>query len=238
METMERDVVRLEESADALILRIERPPVNAVDLGLARSFQAAVARAGAFPRNRPLVITGSGTCFSAGLDRKVVPRYGREEQREMIGIINRIIADLYGLPRPTIAAVNGHALAAGLVLVLACDYRVSTSAPCKLGLPEVNVGIPYPAGPLLIVREELPPHTARMLVLAGRTFDPAQALAMGVVDEVVAPERVVPRAIEMAATMGAFPAYDRIKVQFRANAIAEMVRIVEENDDPMLQGWI
>jgi enoyl-CoA hydratase len=235
---MEHDVVQLDEHADALILRVARPPVNAIDLGVVHALAAAVERIAAFPPTRPLVVTGVGTCFSAGLDLKVVPRYRREEQREMLGLVNRLVGDLYGMPRPTVAAVNGHALAAGLVLALACDYRVSTSATCKLGLPEINAGVPYPAAPMLVVREELPPSTARVLVLTGRTLAPAEALAMGVVDEVVAPERVVPRAIEMAATLAAFPAYERIKAQFRANGIAAIARIVAENADPMLHGWL
>jgi enoyl-CoA hydratase len=234
----EPEVVRLDETTDALILRLDRPPVNAVTLDVVRSLASVVARIAACPPGRPLVITGTGSCFSAGLDLKVVPRYRREEQREMIGAINRVIRDLYGMPRPTVAAVNGHALAAGLVLALTCDYRVSTSAPCRFGLPEINVGVPYPAAPMVVVREELPPPTARVLVLSGQTFDPATALARGVVDEVVEPERVLPRATEMAVTMAAFPAYGRIKAQLRASALAAIVRIVTENDDPLLAEWI
>jgi enoyl-CoA hydratase len=235
---MERDVVQLDEHADALILRVARPPVNAIDLGVVQALAATVERIAAFPPTRPLVVTGVGTCFSAGLDLKVVPRYRREEQREMLGLVNRLVGALYGMPRPTVAAVNGHALAAGLVLALACDYRVSTSATCKFGLPEINAGVPYPAAPMRVVQDELPPSTARVLVLTGRILAPAEALALGVVDEVVAPERVVPRAIEMAATLAAFPAYGRIKDQFRANGIAAIARIVAENADPMLDGWI
>ena len=235
---MERDLMQLDDSADVLILRIDRPPVNAVSLDVVRTFQAALARVATYPATRPLVISGAGRCFSAGLDLKVVPHYGREQQREMLGMINRLIGELYSLPRPTVAAINGHAMAAGLVLALACDYRIVTSAPCKLGLPEINVGIPYPAAPMVLVREELSPSAARVLVLTGESLDPARALAMGVVDEVVSPERVMPRAVEKATALAIFPAYGRIKAQLRASAIAEIARLVEANDDPMLAGWI
>jgi len=229
---------RLDDSSDTLMLHLDRPPVNAIDLGVVRSLAAAMERITALPPSRPLVITGKGARFSAGLDLKTVPHYGRAEQREMIETINRLVGMLYGMPRPIVAAVNGHALAAGLVVALMCDYRISTSAPCRFGLPEIKVGIPYPAGPMCVVQHELPPSTARLLVLCGQTFDPAAALAHGIVDELVAPERVVPRAIEMATAMAAFPNYDRIKTQFRAPAIAELQRIVEARSDPMLAGWI
>ena len=229
---------RLDDSSDTLMLHLDRPPVNAIDLGVVRSLAAVMERIGEMPPSRPLVITGRGSRFSAGLDLKTVPHYGRAEQQEMIETINRLVHMLYGMPRPTVAALNGHALAAGLVFALSCDYRVSTSAPCRFGLPEINVGIPYPAGPMQVVQHELPPSTARVLVLCGQTFDPVAALAHGIVDEVVAPERVVPRAVEMATTMAAFRNYGRIKTQFRAPAIAELQRIVEERSDPMLAGWI
>jgi enoyl-CoA hydratase len=173
-----------------------------------------------------------------GLDLKVVPKYSPDEQRDMIRTVNRMIRGLYALARPVVAAVNGHAMAGGLVLALACDVRVATSTPCKLALTEVNVGIPFPAGPMTIVMAELPPQAARLLTLTGDAFAPPRALALGIVDEVVPPEQVLPRALERAAAFSALPGYPRIKAQLRAAAVAELTRIIEQDDDPMLREWI
>jgi enoyl-CoA hydratase len=235
---MTDDVVRLDARDDVSILRFDRPPVNAIDISVVRALAAALERVAELPAHRPLVVTGTGRCFSAGLDLKRVPRYDAAEQRQMLEIVNRTVAALYGSPRPVVAAMNGHALAAGLVLALACDYRVVTSDRCKLGLPEVTAGVPYPAAPMRIVRAEIPPHAARVLVLTGRALAPPDALALGVVDEVVAPDRVLGRAIEIARELGASPDYGRIKTQLRAEVIADLQHVVAENDDPMLAGWI
>jgi enoyl-CoA hydratase len=228
----------VEERPEALLIRFDRPPVNAITVDTARELGGALEAAERMPAGKAVVMTGTGTCFSAGLDLKVVPTYSPDEQREMLRTVNRLIGALYALPRPVVAAVNGHAMAGGLVLALACDVRVCTSAPCRIALTEVNVGIPFPAGPMTVVLAELPPQAARLLTLTGDVFDPARALAQGIVDEVVPPEQVLPRALERAAAFSALPGYPRIKAQLRARTIAELMRIVEQDDDPMLHGWL
>ena len=230
--------VRLEDREGVMLLTFDRPPVNAMDAASAAALQAAFKEIDAAPPGKALVITGAGTTFSAGLDLKVVPRYSREEQREMVGAINRMIAAIYRMPRPTVAALNGHAMAGGLVLALACDYRIAVTTPCKLGLTEVNVGVPYPAVALLVTREELPKHTARVLTLTGKTFAPDEALRMGIVDELAPPAELLARAIEQGRRLGTFTAYDRIKAQYRARPYAEVAEILESGSDPMLERWI
>jgi len=228
----------LEERPEALVIRFDRPPVNAITVDTARELGGVVEAADRLPAGKAVVITGTGSSFSAGLDLKEVPKYSRDEQREMIRTVNRLIGALYALPRPVVAAVNGHAMAGGLVLALACDVRVCTSAPCRIALTEVNVGIPFPAGPMTVVLAELPPQAARLLTLTGDLFDPVRALALGIVDEIVPPERVLPRAIERAAALSALPGYARVKAQLRARTIVELTRIVGQDDDPMLRGWL
>jgi len=214
----------VEERPEALLIRLDRPPANAINLDVAREMADVLGTIANGPAGGAVVITGTGRFFSGGLDLKQVPKYGRDEQREMIRTINRTARAIYSLPCPVVAAVNGHAMAGGLVLALACDVRVATSAPCKLALTEVNVGIPFPAGPMVIVKAELPPQAAR-------------ALALAVVDEIVPPDEVLPRALERAAMLSALPGYARIKAQLREVAIAELARIVEHDDDPMLREW-
>ena len=149
-------VVLTVEEGIALV-RLARPPANAIEISLVEALDATLAR---LSEDLPtaVVLTGAGSVFCAGIDVKVVPGYGREEQRRLIVSINRLIERVYGFPRPTIAAVNGHAIGGGLVLALACDVRLATTAACKLGLTEVTAGIPFPAGPITVVRAELAPQ--------------------------------------------------------------------------------
>jgi enoyl-CoA hydratase len=168
-----------------------------------------------------------------------VPRYGPAELREMICAINRAILRLYALPLPVVAAINGHAIAGGLCLALACDYRVCVGSSCKIGLTETRAGIPYPFGPISVVKAELPPHVARQLVLVARNITPQQALEWGVVDELVSADRVLDRAMEVASDLASAPAdgYVRIKQQLRGETCTRLQRVVDEENDPLLELW-
>jgi enoyl-CoA hydratase len=185
-----------------------------------------------------VVVTGRGACFSAGIDTKVVPGYDRRQQREMITRVNRVVQRLYGLPKPVVAAINGHALGGGLVTAIACDFRVVTTEPCKLGLTEVTAGIPFPAAPIAVVRAELGPETARALVLTGRVFGPREAEAMHIEDELAAPAALVARACARAAALAEAPAYAAVKRQLRQTAMATIADIVAREDDPLLEHWL
>jgi enoyl-CoA hydratase len=213
--------------------------VNALELGIAteaeeRLREVEESDAGA------LVLTGSGECFSAGLDLKVVPRYSHEQQRAMIAAANRLLTRLYGYPRPVVAAVNRHAIAGGFVLALACDYRVGPEAGCKLGLTEARAGIPFPAAAMAILTAELAPAPARILTLYARNVDPSTARAYGALDETVPAARIRERATAVARDMAAIPrdTFARIKRQLRGDVMARLEDIVTGGTDPLLQSWL
>ena len=187
-----------------------------------------------------IVLTGKGNFFSGGLDLKAVPAYGPEEQRALINTVNRMVAKLYGCPVPLVAAVNGHAIAGGLILALTCDYRVGTRASCLLGLTEARVGIPFPAGPLAVLKAELAPPVVRTLTLQARNIGSEAALEMEILDELQAPEHVLPRALEMANDLASFPreAYRAIKDQLRGETVAWIRSVNEKGSDPLLRSWL
>ena len=221
------------------LLRFARPPANAIDLGAATALEEALARVAAADV-RALVLTGDGGFFSAGLDLKVVPTYGPGEQRAMVMAINRLLARLYGLPMPTIAAVNGHALAGGLVIVLACDYRLGARGAHRLGLTEAKVAVPYPVAAMTVVESELGPTVARRLVLLARHQTSDEALRDGVLDEVTAPDDLVRRARAVAAELAALPreAYARIKHGLRRQALERIAHVVATGTDPLVERWL
>jgi enoyl-CoA hydratase len=218
------------------VLRLARPPVNAIDLGLVGELEAALADAEA--AGGPLVLTGSATCFSAGVDTKAVGGYGAAERRAMVLGIDRMLARLYAFPAPAVAAVSGHALGGGLVLALACDVRIATATPAKIGLTEVTAGIPFPAGALAVVQAELSPPAARVLCLTGQTVDAGEGVALGLFDRVVPASNLLADAIDTARALAAAPAYPRVKAQLRASICARLTHIVEAEDDPLLDGWL
>jgi enoyl-CoA hydratase len=237
---MRESGVRIELDGGIAVFSLERPPVNAIDLQLVRDVEEALMRLEASRDTRAVVITGAGSCFSAGLDLKRIPRYDPDEQRQMVHGLNRLLGRLYGIGIPAVAAINGHAIAGGLVLALACDHRVGVEASAQFGLSEARAGIPFPAVALAVVKAELTPAVARSLMLGARNLGADEALAKGILDELQPADRVLPRAREIASDLAAAPpeGYARIKRQLRAEVLAHVEEVVESGRDPVLDGWI
>jgi len=232
--------IQIEKHGALAILRVDRAPANAIDLALANEFENALASIEDGGDVGALVLTGAGSCFSAGLDLKVVPTYDSSEQQAMVMQVNRLFGRLYGLPLPTIAAVNGHAIAGGLILTLACDYRVAAEGDYKLGLAEMRVGVPYPVAAMAIVQSELTKPVARRMVLTARNSSPREALASGMLDELTAVDDLLSRSLEVAEELAALPRsiYGRVKRQLRAAALSRIEDAVANGEEPMLETWL
>jgi enoyl-CoA hydratase len=225
-----------EHDEGILVLRIDRPPANAMDLGLLREIVAAVARvAGEGPR--ALVLAGRPGCFSAGADLKAVPGYGPAEQREMVTLINAMALGGYELPFPVVGAITGHAIAGGMVLALCADVRVASAAG-RYGLTEVQVGVPYPQAAIGVVRAELSPQAARLLALGSELTDARECERLGVFDEVLDGEDVLSRSLHLAERLAKLPpeVYARTKRDLRGPALEQMRAAVEH--DPLLAAWV
>lgn len=237
---MTTNVIQIERIDDIAVLRIDRPPANAIDLDTARDFANVLETLAEQKDAGAVIVTGAGKCFSAGLDLKVIPAYDRDQQQDMVMEINRLFGRLYDLPLPTIAAVNGHAIAGGLILMLACDYRVGAEGEYKLGLAEARVGVVYPVAAMAIVKSELAPAVAKTMVLTARNYSPREALATAVLDELQPADRLLERAMEVAREMAALPrsTYPRIKRSLRSQALALIDDAISNRNEPMLDSWL
>jgi enoyl-CoA hydratase/carnithine racemase len=229
--------VRVEEHGDVAVVRVDRPPANALDPQLLSEARAVADELTASGPGA-VVMTGREGFFSAGVDLKLVPTLDADGQRRMVDGVNRLMAAWYSFPRPVVCAVNGHAIAGGLIIALCADYRVGCTQG-KLGLAELRAGVPYPAVPLRIVRAELSPQAARVLALRAHLVDPDDALALGLVDELAAPADVLQRALDVAAEMAQLPsrAYWDTKRELRGDAIELIARVLEEGD-PLTESWL
>jgi enoyl-CoA hydratase len=129
--------------------------------------------------------------------------------------------------------VNGHALGGGLVMALACDLRLAARGEYKLALNEIEAGVPFPAGPLAVVRAELDPSVLRDLCLTGRSVGPEEALGLRFLDEILEPDDLVARACARALELASLPSYATVKAQVRGPLIAELERVVAACDGPV-----
>jgi enoyl-CoA hydratase len=229
--------VTLTEHADGVVaLSVDRPPANAMNVELLGEVLEAVALVGEQPP-RALVLAGRPGFFSGGADLKAVPGYGPAEQRQMVASINAMALGTYELPCPVIGAITGHAIAGGLVLALCTDIRVASNAG-RYGLTEVKVGVPYPQAAIGVVAAELAPHAARVLAFGNELIDASECLRLGVFDEVVEPESVLPRSLELATRLAALSpeVYARTKRDLRGATAARLRAAASE--DPLLARWV
>jgi enoyl-CoA hydratase len=225
-----------DQGGGVVVMSADRPPANAMNIGFLSDVIEAIESVASDPP-RALVLAGRPGFFSAGADLKAVPTYGPEDQRGMVTSINTMALGAYQLPFPVIGAVTGHAIAGGLVLALCTDVRIASSAG-RYGLTEVKVGVPYPQAAIGVVAAELAPHAARVLALGNELIDAAECLRLGVFDEVVEAEDVLPRALAVASALAGFPAdvYARTKHELRGACVARLRAAAAE--DPLLDAWV
>lgn len=194
--------IQLEHDGHVATMTIDRPERrNAIDPETSAAMNAAVVELDADPEVRVIVLTGSGAVFSAGADLEAVAA-GRV--REIIDVEPGGFGGLVRSDRrtPVIAAVNGHALAGGFELVLACDLVVAAE-DAEFGLPEVARGIIAGAGGLVRLPHLMPPKRALELILTAGRLSAADAHALGLVNRVVAREAVLDEAYALAGQIAA-----------------------------------
>jgi enoyl-CoA hydratase len=178
--------------------------VNALDAELLRALVEALDAVE--ETAKAVVLTGSGAAFSAGADLIRLLDEGKRYVEAARPHATAAFERMFTISRPVVAAINGHAIAGGCVLALAADYRVAASGEHRLGLAELKVGVPFPAWALEIVRFAVPPPHLQRLIYSGRLARPDEALALGLVDEIVAPDHLMEQALIIARRLASIPA--------------------------------
>jgi enoyl-CoA hydratase/carnithine racemase len=222
------------------VVTLRRPPVNAMDAGLLEELAALFEGLAADRVVRAAVITGEGRAFSAGLNLKTVPNLGHRCQRRLVDALNASFGTLYAWPKPLVAAVNGHAIAGGLILALCADWRIVADVPMEACLAEVRVGVTYPVAALDVARSELSPAAARRLILLGETLDAAGAETLQVFDQRVPAELLLEQAIARARHYATLPpqAFATIKRELRAPQLARIDAARAGHAEPRLAAWL
>lgn len=220
------------------VFTLDRPPANAIDEELLDDLHTALQHAERDDAVRAVVLTGAGAFFGAGFDLTAPPRGATAVAR-----LNALYRDthlaLLGFPKPTLAMVNGHAIAGGMVMALACDYRLGRDGDYRVGLNEVAIGASYPKAAFEIVRLRLTHARASEVLLGAAIYPASQAVRLGVVDELLPAETFEATALRRAARLGAFPrdAYAHTKMQLVSEAIARMLAETPEERERATAVW-
>lgn len=228
------EVVRVDERPGVLVITIDRPEAkNAVTLEVSEAVAAALDTLDARPDLAVGVITGAGGTFCAGMDLKAFLRGERPS------IPGRGFAGVTEAPpaKPLIAAVEGHALAGGCEIVLACDMVVAGRG-ARLGVPEVKRGLVAAAGGLLRLPERIPHVLAMELALTGDFLGAERAYEIGLVNRVVEDGSALEAALELADRIAAngplaVAASKRVMVESRGWPVEERFARQREVIEPV-----
>ena len=231
-------MLELEQVDGIEILRLAHGKANALDMELLTSLDQALERIEGSDA-RAVMLTARGSIFSAGLDLFRVLDGGAEYLEEFMPVMRDTFTRLFFFPKPVVAAVNGHAIAGGCVLLCACDYRLALTGPWKIGVPELLVGVPFPAIALETLRQVLPLQHFQEIVYTGATYRVEEALSRGLVDEVVGEQEFFDRALHLTEQFGSLPAegFRLTKEQFRGPARAFLEAHGREIDRQVAQQW-
>ncbi len=208
---------------------MDGPRKNALGTGMLQFVLDELHRAA----GAPVLLTGKGDAFSAGLDLGEVAALDGERARTFLALLERCISELYLYPGPTVAAVNGHAIAGGCVFTVCCDHRVAVDNPgAKIGLNEVPLGLRFPPRTLAVVRARLSRRHVTRVLLGGGLFAPAEAERLGLVDEVAADPRAVARRRIEELAASPRESYARTKRDLRGSTAQELA------SDAALDVWM
>lgn len=199
-ESMNFKTIQYKEQAGVATITLNRPDKrNAISPELVEDLLDALATAEHSRGAKVVILTGEGKAFCAGMDLEALRETttsSKEKNRKDSETMARLFRSIYEFPKPTIAAVNGAAIAGGCGIATLCDFTLASSE-ARFGYTEVRIGF-LPAIVSVFLIRQVGENVARDLLMTGRIVDANQAVKLGLAQEVLAPDRVLPRAEELA----------------------------------------
>ncbi len=232
--------VDVDQREGVALVTLNRGVTNALNLEFVAELGDTVRDLKDDPDTRALVLRGSNDKFFAiGWDLPELLTLTRDDFVLFFRTFCRMCVDLYTLPKPTVAAITGHATAGGCIVALCCDYRFIAEGRKLMGLNEIKLGVPIPYPADCILRALAGDRIAREIVEMGAFHGPEQMERFGLVDEVLPLEQVLPDSIERAAALGAHPvqAFGRIKQDRVERTQARINAHLDEKEKIFLECW-
>jgi enoyl-CoA hydratase len=218
-------VIEVSHSGCVAVLTLAHGKANALDLELCgeivRRFEELRTSDA-----EAVVLTARGGIFSAGVDLIRLADGGPAYVRQFLPVLSTAFNTVFFFPKPVIAAVNGHAIAGGCVLACAADRRLMARGAGRIGVTELLVGVPFPPMAFEIMRFVVPSRFLHDVIFTGATYPPDQALARGLVDDIVEPTQLLDRAMAEAERLADLPpaTFALTKRQMRQTVHDELLR--------------
>ncbi len=220
-----------------LTLRLAHGKASAMDLELCEALRMELETVAEGHEARALILTGTGSIFSAGVDLPRLINSTGDYVPRFVAALDSCFRAMFLFPRPLIAAVNGHAIAGGAIMAWAADYRLMSGG--KIGVPEALVGVPFPPLALEIVRYGVPHQYLQAIVHLAQTYDANTALKMGLVDEVLSADELLPRARQVAEQLADIPhtTFALTKRQLREQYLHNAAHMAASTADAVDAAW-
>lgn len=176
------------------ILQLDRGKSNPINHAMVKEIRAAIKSLETNENVHGVIIAGKERFFSAGLDLIELYSYNKEQFASFWSEFSDFVMDLTSFSKPLISAISGHSPAGGCVIAICCDYRVMVEGNYKIGLNEIPVGLLVPKGIMTLYSQWVGSKIAYQYLMEGKLFDGAHALSIGLVDELVSAEELLPKA--------------------------------------------
>lgn len=233
-------MLRMETKDGVALIELDRGETHPIGTELLTALGRALETVKEDPGLGSLVLAGARAKFlSIGFDIPALFPLEREEMRAFFRLFNATCRALFVLPKPTVAAIAGHAVAGGCILALCCDRRFIAEGRTLMGLNEVKLGVPVPCLADRILRDLVGTRHARIILEEGDFHPPEASLAMGIVDRILAPEGLREAAQLEAARLAVPPAvaFEMIKAERTREIVAQVERREGDLEDCFLDGW-
>lgn len=220
-------------------IMLDRGKSNAMHLEMIHELIETIDRAASDPAVEGIIISGKENFFTSGLDLITLYQYDETQIKTFWNTFILLIKKLVAFPKPAVSAITGHSPAGGCVLALCCDYRIMADGEYIIGLNEVPVGIIVPSNIFKLYSFWIGEGNAYRSLLEGKLFKPVEALALGLIDEVVALNRIQNAAVRKIKSLTQFErnTWTQSKLNFRKELIEDFSKDQTEVVSQVLEQW-
>ncbi len=233
-------MISIEYQEGVALIRLNRSVINEIGPDLVKALGGTLDKVKDDPQVSGVVLSSANhKFFSIGLDLPSLLDITKEDFALFWKAFNGLCLNLFTFPKPTVAAITGHATAGGCVLALCCDYRMIAEGKKMMGLNEIRLGVPVPYVADCILRNTLEVSKARDIMESGQLYPPPALIEMGLVDQVLPLDRVLPEATQKAELLGSHPrqAFAVIKSNRVLPVKTEILERLEEKEKQFVECW-
>ena len=216
----------LKKHGNVFIITLSRGKVNAINEELVSEFSGILEKLEVDIECKSIIITGSGSFFSFGFDIPELLNYPRGEFLEYLSKFNNLVKQIFMYPKPVVSSINGHCIAGGCVLAMACDFRIMNDQQAKISINEINFGSTLFSSAVEILKYSTGERNAERIILSGEMYNAENALKNGMVDSICSKEQLTDRSLEIARgySLKDSRAYESLKKISRLNTFETMKR--------------